>query len=408
MLHIKAKSTMDPTEKNSLNFALQLIIYLGTIVLIVRHLGQYLHVARKHQLLWILLGFAVASTLWSPVAPFTLRRSLVLTASTGFGVYLGARYTMREVINLLCITGGLAVAASYLVILLRPEYGIAVGVNAGAWQGIFGQKNVLGRFISLETLVFVVASFQEEAHQRWRYVLGAVFCSGLLAKSQDVTAYLILPLTLLLIPVFQYARRHSLVWSLALFSATTAVLTTFVFIVMTSPNTLLATLGKDSTFSGRTKIWSMVWEKVQQHPLLGHGYSAFWLGWNGQDSADIWRTLHWGVPHSHNGFLDVLAELGFAGLLIFFVGYVICFRQALRCARASKTFLGLFPVLYFSFFMLFNLSETSILKQESMFWVLYIACWVLTTRWLNLSAIAAMRRTPPRTTAPHSVSSAIA
>jgi exopolysaccharide production protein ExoQ len=393
MLHIKAKSSMDPTEKNPLNLAIQIVIYLGMLVLIAQHLGPYLDVARKNKLLWILLGYALASTLWSPVAGFTLRRSLVLIASTGFGVYLGTRYTMRQIMQFLCVVGALAVIASYLVILFRPQYGIAVGVNAGAWQGIFGQKNVLGRFTSLETLVFIIAAFQDRT-QRWVYLLGALLCAGLLAKSQDVTAYLILPLTLALIPVFQYARKHSLVRSFALLSVTTAILGTFVLMILTSPDKLLMSLGKDSSLSGRTKIWSMVWEKILQHPLLGHGYSGFWLGWNGQDSTDIWRALRWAVPHSHNGFLDVLAELGFAGLFIFFLGYVVCFRQALRCARASKTLLGLFPLLYFTFLILFNLSEASILKQESMFWVLYVACWILTTRWLELAATASASTTP--------------
>jgi len=157
-----------------------------------------------------------------------------------------------------------------------------------------------------------------------------------------------------------------------------------VFVLFFDVNQALSLLDKDISLSGRTDIWPLVWHKFLAHPFLGYGYSAFWLGQNGRQSAYIWSILHWPVPHSHNGFLDVLADLGLAGFTLFWLGYVMCFRQALKCARLSKSLIGLFPLVYFSFVIVFNISEGSILKQESLIWVLYAATWVLTTRWLQL------------------------
>jgi O-antigen ligase len=153
-------------------------------------------------------------------------------------------------------------------------------------------------------------------------------------------------------------------------------------------------MGKNSSLSGRTDIWSMVWDKFVQRPWVGYGYSAFWMGKDGKQSAEIWEALHWAVPHSHNGFLDVLVQVGAVGMAIFVVGYVVFFYKALRCARASKTILGLFPLVYLSFMLLFNFSEGSIIREENMFWVLYAAMWALTTRWLGLAEAAARRAVP--------------
>ena len=213
-------------------------------------------------------------------------------------------------------------------------------------------------------------------------------CLGLLVMAHDVTADLMLPMLFGLVPLYQWARRHSLARAVSLLAIAGAIAGWFASLVLLNPEKILAALGKDSSLSGRTDIWSMVWQKVLEHPLLGHGYSAFWLGWNGRDSADIWLALHWPVPHSHNGFLDLLADLGFLGLVLFLAGYVSYFRKALRCARASRTSWGLFPLLYLSFMIVFNFSESSILKQESVYWVLYAATWVLTTRWLELAALS--------------------
>src|SRR5260370_3980243 len=113
----------------------------------------------------------------------------------------------------------------------------------------------------------------------------------------------------------------------------------------------------------------MVWQKFLQQRWLGYGYSAFWVGKDGKESAAIWQALKWSVPHSHNGYLDVLVEVGMVGLVLFLVGSVVFFRQALRCARASKTVLGLFPLVYLSFTLLTNFSQGTVIKQESLFWV---------------------------------------
>lgn len=372
----------DPTEKNPTKLAAQIGIYLVTAILILHSRGKYLELARRHKLLWALLALAVFSALWSDVPGFTLRRSLVLMASTSVGVYLGVRFTMREIIRMICIAGGIAAIASLLMVWLRPDFGISGGATDGAWQGIFGQKNTLGIVMSLASVTFVVAALQEN---RRRYVAGAVVCFSLVVLSRDASATLLTPLLVGLIPVFNYGRKHPLGATLSLFTAAGAISAAFYFLAVGDLHRILLFMDKDTSLSGRTEIWSLVWQQFLAHPWLGHGYSAFWLGANGRQSADIWASLHWPVPHSHNGFLDILADLGLAGLCLFFIGFASCCRQALRCARLSRSLLGVFPLIYLSLMIVFNLSEGSILRQENLLWVLYAATWVLTTRWLELA-----------------------
>ena len=196
-------------RRNPLNLGVEIVIYSLTAFLIAWNLRSYLRLAWQVKLLWALLALAMVSSLWSPVPAFTFRRSIVLIASTSFGVYVGTRYTMREILHILCITGAIAAIASCFVVVFRPDYGVATGVNAGAWQGIFGQKNPFGRFMSLEAMVFVLAALEDDI-RRWWYALGALLCAGLLVMAHDMTAYLMLPILVALMAVFQYARRHSL------------------------------------------------------------------------------------------------------------------------------------------------------------------------------------------------------
>ena len=382
----------DPTKKNVVKLAVEVGIYLITATLILFQLREFLHLFFQHKWLWSLLALAFFSTLWSDDPKFTVKRGLVLIASTCFGVYLGQRYTLREILRLLYIVGVIAAVASLIVVWRLPDLGTSSGgANVGDWRGIFGQKNALGRFMALEILVFGVGLVAEKGVWRWFCVLGSVLCLPLLIMAKAATAYLALPMLLVLLVLFQLARRHSLLKMVALLSTLSATIAGVVFVIIIEPKKLLMMMGKDTTLSGRTEIWSMVWQKFLQRPWLGYGYSAFWMGPDGKESAGIQEALHWAVPHSHNGFLDLLVQVGVVGLALFLVGYVFYFREALRCARASKTILGLFPLLYLAFMVLFNCSEGTIIRDESIFWVMYATIWVLTTRWLDLAEAAAGR-----------------
>jgi exopolysaccharide production protein ExoQ len=378
----------DPTQKNKVKIATQAAIYAITAGLILLHLREFLKLFVRHPWLWLLLVLAIASTGWSDDPGFTVRRSLVLVASTCFGIYLAQRYTLREILRMVYIVGVLAAIASLLVVWKKPEFGISGGVTAGDWQGIFGQKNTLGRFMAFEVMACGVGVLAERGLWRVFCIFGVLACMPLLIMSKDATAYLAAPILALSLPLYLFTRKHSFLKTAAVLSTLSATIVGIVFVMIIEPSKLLHLLGKDSTLTGRTDIWSMVWDKFLQRPWVGYGYSAFWMGKDGKESAGISEALHWIVPHSHNGFLDVLVQVGAVGLLLFFVGYAIFFYDALRCARASKTILGVFPLLYLTFMILFNCSEGSIIREENIFWVLYAAMWVLTTRWLSLAKAA--------------------
>jgi exopolysaccharide production protein ExoQ len=384
-------ANVDPTAKNKLKLGVQIGIYLITASLIVFNFRKFLQLAVEHKVLLALLLYVVLSTGWSTDPGFTIRRSLVFIASTSFGIYVASRYTMREILRILCVVGAIAAVASFIVVWRKPDLGISGGVTAGSWQGIFGQKNTLGRFMAFEALVFGIVMLQEKRF-RWVYALGALLCLALLGLSRDMSAAILVPAVGACYFLFQLGRKHSVAKMLAGLSAVAAVVASFVFVIVIEPAKLLHMLGKDPTLSGRTDIWSVVWQEILKNPWLGYGYCAFWMGKDGQESLKVWQAVHWSVPHSHNGYLDVLAEVGVCGMLLLIAACGVFFARALRCSRISKSPQGLFPLLYLSFMVLSNCSEGTFIKQESMFWVLFVAIWVLTTRWLHLADASAASR----------------
>jgi exopolysaccharide production protein ExoQ len=78
---------------------------------------------------------------------------------------------------------------------------------------------------------------------------------------------------------------------------------------------LMALLGKDATLTGRVPLWGVVLDAAANRPVLGYGYGAFWLDWNTQVNA-ILKAVNWHLGGSHNGYLDMVLELGVVGLIV--------------------------------------------------------------------------------------------
>ena len=82
-----------------------------------------------------------------------------------------------------------------------------------------------------------------------------------------------------------------------------------------------SSLGRDDTLTGRTDTWAELVPVVMSRPLLGCGFGSFWT---------TARRDFYEMSHGHNGYLDVLLELGFVGLG-FYVAWL--FASARRLHR---------------------------------------------------------------------------
>ena len=83
-------------------------------------------------------------------------------------------------------------------------------------------------------------------------------------------------------------------------------------------------LGRSSDLTGREAIWSAVWERIAQRPVLGWGFSTPWVP--SDPGFDRWIVDHGEtVMQAHNMWLDVYFQLGIIGLVLValtFLAYV--------------------------------------------------------------------------------------
>jgi O-antigen ligase len=106
--------------------------------------------------------------------------------------------------------------------------------------------------------------------------------------------------------------------------------------------------GKDMTFSNRSAIWEIIKEDMQNWPVLGAGYFAYWTGPDdlASPSHKFIARLFFYPFACHNGYLEVANDLGYVGLTVL-LGYLAFFaRQAIQLFLLERSqgtlYLGLF------------------------------------------------------------------
>jgi exopolysaccharide production protein ExoQ len=140
---------------------------------------------------------------------------------------------------------------------------------------------------------------------------------------------------------------------------------------------VLSVLGKDATLTGRTVLWSTVVERIEERPLLGYGYGAFW-NTKGVLREQVRTAVGWDTPHSHNGLLDEWLDVGLVGVLMLLGAYVLAVKRAWVELRAEGGIDGLWAMSFLIMLFLGNTTESSI-AQSLLIWTLFVA--VACMRW---------------------------
>jgi O-antigen ligase len=354
------------TIASNVEVAVQLPLYTLSFLLIALHWPAFLRSAWKTKWILTMTVLAVASTAWSQVPIFTLRRSLILVATTAFGIYFGARFGVYEQLRILAYVMGVVICASFFFAVFLPQYGIDHTLHTGSWQGVFAQKNSLGRIAVLSVIVFL---FVQLRSGRWRGLVGIGGALVLLALSRSATAVIVLGLAVGMMAVLRLFRTR-FTFAIPVLALGGMILSLAIFSGRLGFVNLLHFLHRDPGMTGRTSLWGAVMTAIAARPWFGYGFEAFWLGMRGASGALV-QQLHWSPPHSHNGFLDLMLELGVFGPILFTIGYLLLWRRALRFLRRDQSRVSVWICTYLFFILVYNFSERTILDQNSIFWVLY-------------------------------------
>ena len=366
-----------PTEGSPLSRMIWLFLLVSGAFIVLRRSNRSLALLKRvNPYLLLFAALAVTSVFWSIDPPVTIRRLIRVATIFLDGMALvlvgwrpsSFQSVLRPVITVMLV-------GSIIFGLVSPRLAIQQEQQAeliGAWHGLAIQKNSLGSLAGIGLILWFHAWLGREA--RWWAILcglgASMACLILSRSSTSLVASMFACLLLLMLLRSPPSLHRYMPYLIGLFVCVLLLYSLAVLNIVPGldfvlkPITLLT--GKDQSFSGRTAIWALIRRHMDLAPILGTGYGAYWVYSPASPSYEMERLLYFYPTEAHNGYLDVINDLGWVGgacLLAYLLTYL---RQGLRLFKTMRVQASLYLVLLFSQLVL-NLSESrwfSVLSLE--------------------------------------------
>jgi O-antigen ligase len=270
---------------------------------------------------WVFVTVALSLDPGTSIRRFALTACVIAVAAT----LMLLPKSQAELMRWLSIAALALLAICYLGILLAPNLSIHLATDAqepalaGDWRGSFGHKNAAAPMMVM--LLFMgIYICRMGALLSGAAIIGfsglfLLFSGGKSALALCIAVFLVIGL----ISVIRWLWLRAVVCLTPLLALNLLSVGT---VMSDGLENIARTLPFDTTFTGRTDIWTFAFQALQQRLSIGYGFAAFW---GSSSIRDLPEGKEWAefASHSHNGYLDTALAMGLPGLLLLIAVLVI-------------------------------------------------------------------------------------
>jgi len=298
-----------------------LIVYAITAYQVVNNFELFAKTAIESWLILVVPILTLISTFWSAAQMHTFSVSIQFIYTTIIAIWMGAAYSPYKIFVGLCIATGIGVIASavnsYVQII------DAYSSYDGFFIGIYPHKNVFGRVIVLLSISLFLLGIKLKRPIVFVFFGSLVVLLYIpMSLSESATSLLMYFMVFLIPVIWVIANTKDSIRLIVVLGGVGIVLLAlalFLVVDIDLVDKLLGKLGKDSTLTGRTFIWSIGWKMFEWKPILGVGFDAFWHAGIFDDARQIYLAFGESINGFHNAFIEVLVSLGLVGEAAFVI-----------------------------------------------------------------------------------------
>ncbi len=314
------------------------------------------------------MGYMLVSIIWSDI-PYTSFKRWIreLIAVVMAFVVLSERDPRKAVESVIRRTVYILIPFSILLIQYFPEYGRQYHRWSGElmWIGVTLQKNSLGRLciISVIFLVWTLVRRWDRLDtpggkvQRYVEIFLLITTLWLLKGPEGVypaTGVVALAAGLGMFLSLRWMKKAQIVLGENILTVVMVFVLCFgIFTVMVGGSSvagITSVLGRDETLTGRTLVWTQLLPIVEGRPIVGSGFGSFWTLEN--------RSIY-DINDAHNGYLDVLLEIGSIGMVLLVI-FLLSFCRKAQWKMADDFDWASLCICYLLMALIHNITETSI------------------------------------------------
>jgi exopolysaccharide production protein ExoQ len=376
-------TTGAPSSGGPISRMLWLVLLALGIIIIFWRAGLAWLLARMLNPFFILfVALALASVAWSIDPTLSIRRLVRLgTIVLACAAFVLMSWHARRYQNVVRPVLTMVLLGSIVFGLVFPALAIHQQTTpelVGAWRGLANHKNGLGALASIALIFWFHAWLTREVKFLPALAGGtiAATCLVLSRSSTSLAAAVFVLVFLVVLLRSPHGLRPYMPYLVALLVAALLIYALAILNLIPGLGTLMTPIalltGKDMSLTGRTEIWAILSEHISYHPFLGTGYAAYWTAGPvaGADAyAFVWRMGSFYPGSAHNGYLEIVNDLGWVGLVCLIAYIVMHVRQSLQLLGIDRHQGALYLALFFQQ-AITNLSETHWFSVQSVDFVI--------------------------------------
>jgi len=358
-------------SSNSLNQLFWLSLAAVVLVSSRNKLHKFLDIIKQPTviLICLYLALAMASVLWSPAPSIAFRRTVLqIILIICIILPIAAAEDNQKQIDRIFWVFTATIWINLVAVILLPTGRIG-------HEAIYGHKNMFGLVTAFAFLFAIYGLFRFRGGVRLLSLLGAAVCLLELVVSKSKTSLglsLMIPVLSSSLILLNYFVGFNIVFILFFFVFLFVSLYLLVTEVFDIPFADISdVVFGDPTFTGRTLIWDFVAGIVERKPLLGQGFGSFWgIGENSIAVTEGPGFIAY-LLQAHNGYLDVLLELGIVGLslLLLLVCAALFLLGRLPASEKLKLWLMVTAMLLA---LVHNMMESSLFRGYALTWIMLL------------------------------------
>jgi exopolysaccharide production protein ExoQ len=349
----------------------------GSMVYVLARPGLALKAILSFWLPWIYVLFAAMSVLWSQYPDWTLRASIQFVFSTGVFLVMVHALPAKSFLTVFLSALLLADAASV------ADARMAWNTQGLAMIGIFGSKNAFGttQALLIQVGLWVLLDHGQRRLMRALALIGVVGAAILIVAALSVGA-VVTVFGALACSLLAFHLRHFPPRSRGVILGAGAVLTAILcsFLIVYGDELFQGALqltGKSASLSDRTPLWDVAKKMMQEHPIGGVGFQAFWQQGNPY-AEDLWSRFQPARAgyHFHNLWYESGVQLGYIGLGLALLTVAITAIEVMRWVVRSPSPASCFFLGYVVFMILGSVVEVGLFAQFSLTGAIFLAAFV--------------------------------
>lgn len=335
-----------------------------------------------------MLCWICSSVIWSHYPDLTIRRSLRALVEITTIVLLAVSFSdPRELLRTL-FKGFFIINLVDLASLAVP----ALSFTEIGFAGVHLHKNTAGLFFFLALPVFACGMIDRNISRlRSAAVFALVTAGGMLILTLSKTAIGVIIISIVLAGLGRIIAKRNPFSRVVLPAICTLCVSSAVALVLEYgvSDTFRFVFG-DATLTGRVPMWHYAIYMFDRDPVQGVGYGALWQVGSDVQEMLKYASVTWVANEAHNGYLDLLAQLGIVGLGLLIAFLVLAARRIFRYAQLfeQNKIIGLRDYALYVLLgaLLYNGTESSFFRSGHGLWFMLVFVSAFVARMLSKGA----------------------